>query len=271
MAAEILEQLEDTTPTDAIPVDDTVMTQEDLVTDLAPADTVAPIQDPEDDIPEKYRGKSIKEVIGMHQSAESLIGSQGSEVGELRKVVDAYINTQLQPPTPEQPEPDPVDFFEDPEKAVSQAIAQHPDMVNARQQAQEMKRSSSLSQLQTKHPDMQDVLTAPAFAEWIKGSPIRMELYNRADQGFEFNAADELVSTFKERAQVAQQAIQTETAARQQAIKSASTGSATGTGNAGTKRVYRRADIIKLMKTDPDRYEALNPEIMLAYQEGRVR
>jgi hypothetical protein len=270
MAAEILEQLEDTTPTDAIPVDDTVMTQEDLVTDLAPADTLAPIQSPEDDIPEKYRGKSIKEVIGMHQSAESLIGTQGSEVGELRKVVDGYIQSQLQPHTPEPPA-EPVDFFEDPAKAVSQAIETHPDVVNARQQAQEMKRTTSLNQLQQKHPDMQQVLQAPAFAEWVKASPIRMELYDRADKGFDFGAADELVGNFKERTAVAQQAVQTETAVRQQAVKAASTGSATGTGNAGTKRVYRRADIIKLMKTDPDRYEALNPEIMLAYQEGRVR
>ena len=246
------------------------MTQDDLVTDLAPVDTMAPAQNPQDDIPEKYRGKSIKEVIGMHQSAESLIGTQGSEVGELRKVVDTYINSQLQPQTPEPPA-EPVDFFEDPAKAVSQAIETHPDVVNARQQAQEMKRTSSLTQLQAKHPDMQQVLQAPAFAEWVKNSPVRMELYDRADKGFDFNAADELVSNFKERAATAQQAVQTETAARQQAVRAASTGSATGTGNAGSKRVYRRADIIKLMKTDPDRYEALNPEIMLAYQEGRVR
>jgi hypothetical protein len=273
MAAEILEQLEDTTPTDAIPTDEQALTQEDLVTDLAPADTMAPPQvDPEDDIPDKYKGKSIKEVIGMHQSAESLIGTQGSEVGELRKVVDGYIQSQLQTQTPEPPEAqEPVDFFEDPAKAVSQAIETHPDVVNARQQAQEMKRTSSLTQLQAKHPDMQQVLQAPAFAEWVKNSPVRMELYDRADKGFDFNAADELVSNFKERAATAQQAVQTETAARQQAVRAASTGSATGTGNAGSKRVYRRADIIKLMKTDPDRYEALNPEIMLAYQEGRVR
>jgi hypothetical protein len=271
MAAEILEQLEDTTPTDAIPTDAQALSQEDLVTDLAPVDTLAPTHAPEDDIPEKYRGKSIKEVIGMHQSAESLIGTQGSEVGELRKVVDGYIQSQLQPQEPEQPPAEPVDFFEDPAKAVSQAIETHPDVVNARQQAQEMKRTTSLNQLQQKHPDMQQVLQAPAFAEWVKGSPVRMELYDRADKGFDFNAADELVSNFKERAATAQAAVQTETAARQQAVRAASTGSATGTGNAGAKRVYRRADIIKLMKTDPDRYEALNSEIMLAYQEGRVR
>jgi hypothetical protein len=43
-----------------------------------------------------------------------------------------------------------------------------------------------------------------------------------------------------------------------------------GTGEA-TKRIYRRADLIRLKMNDPARYEALQPEIMAAYQEGRVK
>ena len=49
---------------------------------------------PEDDLPEKYKGKSLKDIVLMHQEAEKLIGRQGSEVGELRKVVDDFIKTQ---------------------------------------------------------------------------------------------------------------------------------------------------------------------------------
>ena len=37
------------------------------------------------------------------------------------------------------------------------------------------------------------------------------------------------------------------------------------------RKVYRRADIIKLMKNDPDRYQAMSEEIMAAYAEGRVK
>jgi hypothetical protein len=51
-------------------------------------------QQSDDDLPEKYRGKSPKEIAMMHQEAERLIGKQGSEVGELRKVVDDYIRAQ---------------------------------------------------------------------------------------------------------------------------------------------------------------------------------
>jgi len=272
MAAEIIEQSDLTPSPEALPEDAEALTTEELVVDLSPPDTLAEAPPIEDDLPDKYRGKSIKEVVSMHQEAEKLIGSQGSEVGELRKVVDTYIASQTvanQPPT-EAPKED-IDFFEDPKGAVNQAIETHPEVVEARRSAAESKRTSSLSQLQTKHPDMKDVLQAPAFAEWVKSSPIRLELYARADKGFDFEAADELVSNFKERAAIAQKTVQTETVARQQAVRQASTGSVSGANTSGAKRIYRRTDIIKLMKTDPDRYEALNGEIMQAYAEGRVK
>ena len=53
--------------------------------------------------------------------------------------------------------------------------------------------------------------------------------------------------------------------------KSAATGNARGTTEGSRRKTYRRADIIKLMQTDPDRYMALQPEIMAAYAEGRVK
>ena len=35
--------------------------------------------------------------------------------------------------------------------------------------------------------------------------------------------------------------------------------------------VYRRSEILKLMETDPDRYERMAPEIEAVYRSGRVR
>ena len=266
--AEIIENQPEDITLDSLPEDEAAQTSEQVAESFSPANSVE--EQPADDLPEKYRGKTIQEVVQMHQSAEQLIGSQGSEVGELRKVVDGYIQTQLsnQPAAPEEPE---VDFFEDPKEAVNRAIENHPEVREARQAAQQMKHSTSVQQLQAKHPDMQQVLLDPKFQEWVQGSPMRKEMFQRADQAYDFNAADELIGTYKERTQVAQQALQTETQARQQAVRQASTGSTTGASTSGSKRTYRRADIIKLMKNDPDRYEALSNEIMQAYQEGRVR
>jgi len=38
-----------------------------------------------------------------------------------------------------------------------------------------------------------------------------------------------------------------------------------------SRKIYRRADLIKLKMTDPDRYMALQDEIMSAYADGRVK
>ena len=227
----------------------------------------------EPSVPEKYQNKSLQEVVQMHQEAEKLLGKQSSEVGELRKVVDDHIQTQLaqqQAPVQQQEEDD-TDFFVDPQAAVSRAIENHPSIREANQVTQNYKKQTALSQLQSKHPDMNTIIQDANFAEWIKGSKIRTQLFVQADQKYDYDAADELFSLCKERASVAEQTVAVEKQARKQQVKSASTGNARGTGQGSRKKVYRRADIIKLMNTDPDRYAALSEEIFQAYADGRVK
>lgn len=226
----------------------------------------------EDDIPEKYRGKSAKELARMHQEAEKLLGRQSSEVGELRKVVDSYIQTQLsQQQAPQQEDDDDVDFFVDPDKAMARAIERHPKLREAEELAQTYKRQTALSTLQSKHPEMQSILQDEKFAEWVQASKVRTKLYIEADQKFDYEAADELFSLWKERQGTVVKAAEVEKAARKQQVKSASTGNARGNPDSNSRKIYRRADIIKLMKTDPERYMALSDEIMQAYAEGRVK
>ena len=224
-------------------------------------------------VPEKYQGKSLGEVVQMHQEAEKLLGRQSSEVGELRKVVDDYISTQSPPPAPQQyvePEDD-IDYFTDPQAAVNRAIENHPKIKEAQEYSTHYKKQSSLAMLNNKHPDMQGILKDPKFAEWIKASKIRTQLFVEADQQFNAEAADELFSLWKERKTVAEQTVKVEKQARKQQIKAANTGNVRGSGQASRKKVYRRADIIKLMRTDPERYQALSEEIFRAYAEGRVK
>ena len=252
---------EDNNETDAVEQQETFESQEEEAAQ------------PESNIPEKYQGKSLEEVVQMHQEAEKLMGKQSSEVGELRKVVDDYIQAQLsqqQAPVQQQEEDD-IDFFTDPKSAVSKAIENHPKIREAEEYTQHYKKQSALAQLQSKHPDMQSILQDNKFAEWIKGSKVRTQLFVQADQQYDYDAADELFSLWKERAQVAQQTANVEKQARKQQVKSASTGNARGTGEGTRKKVYRRADIIKLMKTDPERYQSLSNEIFQAYAEGRVK
>ena len=118
---------------------------------------------------------------------------------------------------------------------------------------------------------MQDILSDEKFATWIKASKIRTQLFVEADQRFNSEAADELFSLWKERRTVAQQTAQVEKQARKQQLKAANTGNAQGSGEGTRRKIYRRADIIKLMRTDPERYQAISAEILAAYAEGRVK
>ena len=229
-------------------------------------------EDTEDDIPEKYKGKSVKDIVRMHQEAERAIGKQGSEVGELRRIVDDFVKAQTvskqqQAPVVEEE----VDFFTDPDKAIARAIEKHPKVQQAEQLSAQMKKAEALANLKQAHPDFTEVVNDGSFAEWVNKSKVRQELFSRADRNYDFDAANELLTTWKERSQVVNQTKEVEKVQRKQAVKTASTGATKGSGETASKKTYRRADIIELMRTNPDRYEQLAPEIMQAYAEGRVK
>lgn len=223
------------------------------------------------DIPEKYRGKELSEIIKMHQEAEKLIGKQAQEVGEVRKLADELIKQNLtskqQPTKEEEPE---VDFFENPQKAVQKTVDQHPDVIAARQAAMEFKKMQIQQKLAKEHPDFAEIVQDQEFANWVKSSPVRIGLYAKADGEYDYDSANELLSTYKAlRGVKAKQTEAAGEATRKQNLKAAQV-DVGGTGES-SKRVYRRADLIRLKMTDPARYEALSDEIMTAYSEGRVK
>ena len=249
-----------------------VETEHEEVSQIQEEPQVEETPQEQEEIPDKYKGKSTAEIVRMHQEAEKLLGKQSGEVGELRSVVDNYIQTQLDTNTPatQEPEED-IDFFSDPDKAVERAIKNHPSIKAAEAQTQQYKQQTAQSHLQQRHPDMQEILQDGKFVDWIKGSKIRTQLFAQADTQYDYEAADELFTNWKERQGVVAQTVANEKASRKEAVKTASTGGAKGSGETATKKVYRRSDIIKLMQTDPDRYLALSPEIERAYAEKRVR
>lgn len=226
-------------------------------------------ESPEDDLPAQYKGKSTDEIIKMHQEAESRLGKQGEEVGQYRKIIDDFILKQTKSNEPEEAEE--IDFFADPDKAVEHKIANHPTLKQLEQLGVQMQQSQTLSALQQKHPDLKEIATSPEFQNWVTGSKVRQQLYEQANSQYNYDAADELFSTWKEIRNVAKQTVEVERKERKQALNAASTGGASGSTEAPSKKIYRRADIIELMRTNPKRYQSMSDEIMRAYQEGRVR
>lgn len=223
-----------------------------------------------EELPEKYRGKTAKEIAKMHEEAEKLISRQGGEVGELRKVVDDFIKTQtLKESKQEQPIEEEADYFVDPKQAVNKAIDNHPAVKEAKQASLAMRQQEVLNKLGSKYPDFMTTVQDPSFAEWVKASRIRTEMFARAETQFDFDAADELLSNWQDRQGKSHEVVETANIDRSRQLKAASV-TTQGSTESVTKKKFRRADIIKLMQTDPDRYDAMSTEIMQAYQEGRV-
>lgn len=222
-------------------------------------------------IPEKYKGKSLDDIVRMHQEAEKMIGRQAQEVHEVRSLADQLLKRQLEadkaPTVESAPE---VDFFENPQDSIKRAIENNPAVLEAKQANLEFKRMKTAQQLSAKHPDMQTLVQDTGFQEWVKASPVRLSLYAKADAEFDFGSADELLSTYKELKQVRNNNVH-ETGKQQKAQALKAAGVDTGGSGEVAKKVYRRADLIRLKMTDPDRYEQLQPEIMAAYSEGRVK
>ena len=222
-------------------------------------------------LPDKYRDKSLDDIVKMHQEAEKLIGKQAQEVGEVRRLADELIKQNLgsrqQQTRQEEPE---VDFFENPQKAVQRTVDNHPDIMAARQATLEMKRSQIQQRLAQTHPDFGDIARDQDFANWVKSSPVRIKIFEQADAGYDFDSANELLSTYKQLRSVKQKQTSDEgEVTRKQNLKAV--GVDVGGSGESSKKVYRRAVLIRLKMQDPDRYDALSQEIMTAYQEGRVR
>jgi len=163
-------------------------------------------------------------------------------------------------------------FYDNPEEAVRQIIDNHPRFREFSEQTQQQQASMTAQQLEKTHPDFHKIISDGGFQEWINGSKIRQRLYQEADQ-YNFDAADELITNWKERQMISktQEVNAEQEATRKEALKTGKGVSrASGESTAG-KKIYRRADLIRLKQTDPRRYDSLADEIYQAYSEGRVK
>ena len=226
----------------------------------------------EDTPASKYSDKSHEEMVAILEERERHIGQQSNELGNMRQTFEAMARTQS---VPAQPEPEPLeeaDFFVDPQKAVDSRIDNHPALKQAQDMAQKLAYAQGLATLQQRHPDLKEVVGSDEFGQWIKSSPSRLRRYQYADQSGDIDEADDLISTWKQLNKTVATAKAAEKTAQKKAVRAAAVGGPRGNADAASsKRVYRRADIRQLMQTNPQRYEDLQPEIMAAYKEGRVR
>lgn len=231
--------------------------------------------EPDPDVPEKYRGKSAMEIIKMHQDAERLIGKQGNEVGELRRIVDDLVsNAQAQSSTPA-PQETETDFFTDPKEATRQTVESvlqnNPELQGIKQELDLSRKERSARDLLARHPDAAQISQDPKFGEWVAKSQVRMQMFEDSHRHYDSAKAAELFDLWKERKQVAEETAANAQAQRQESVAQASTGSGKSSSESRGKPTLSRDRLIELKRTNPDRYYAQIEEIKLAYKEGRVK
>jgi len=223
------------------------------------------------DIPDKYKDKSLEDIVRMHQEAEKLLGKQSSEVGDLRKAVDELVKVKISedaksPTKEEEPE---LDFYDDPKGSVSKAVENSDTIIQMKEMLARQQQQEALKQIGEKHPDYEEIIKNQNFVDWIKSSTVRTELYHRADK-YDFNAADELLSNWKEIKGVVEKTESLNEKDRKLQVKAASTGGK-GSGEPMSRKIYRRSEIVNLMINDPQRYQANVDLFDKAYAEGRVK
>ena len=194
---------------------------------------------------------------------EQAMTKQSYELGELRKlkpVVDDFLlNKRMQ--ANQQPE---IDIFEKPAEAVNQKIESNPKIQELERKLESVEQNRSAQMLAEKHPDYQEVVQSADFASWVQQSPIRQQLMNMADQHYNFDAANELLTNFKS-IKVAGVA-EVQESDRKQNLKNAKV--SVGSGATGRK-TYTRRELIQMKINNPEQYAALN--VQQLYSSGRVK
>ena len=223
------------------------------------------------EIPEKFRNKSVKDVVDMYTNLESEFGRQRNDLGELRKLTDELLEVQLKSKKVEtEPTVDVDTLLENPSKVLNDVVASNPRLRQIEEKLVASERQKALSAFEQKHPDWQQLVNSTEFAGWVNGSGVRKRMFQEAHTQYDYDTADELFTLYKQihkaTADKAEEVVQQK---RNKSLKAAS--SESGRTQSATRKVFRRADLINLRINNPDKYEAMEDEIMLAYAEGRVK
>lgn len=253
-----------------------------------PAPTPTPSQD--ENVPEKFRGKSVKDVIEMYQNLESRAGAMANDLGVQRQLTDRLLDlkrsTDLQNNTPgkRRTEPVPVtanDILDRPQETLERVVgaktAEVTEDVNARLAQFETRLAQQT--FEARHPDYKSVVADPTFASWVQSSTIRLRAAAAANQG-NWQIADELLSEFKtaqggtrKTDQAPAKAEADLAGARRAALETSGSARGTDGKSTGGAKIYKRTDLMRLRITDPEAYydEDFQNEILKAHSEHRVK
>jgi hypothetical protein len=148
------------------------------------------------EVPEKYKGKSIDDVIKMHEEAERKASRLANEVGQLRLQSQTK---EVKEPVKKEVKVD--DLLENPEEAVNTLVNQNPVVKKINSTVDQLELSLHQRNFETKYPDYREDVKDEAFLEWVNKNPVRRSLAQAADQ-YDFQAAEALWGMYEEHKEI---------------------------------------------------------------------
>lgn len=230
-------------------------------------------------LPEKYRGKSVEQVVEMHQNSEKRLGQLQNEVGQLRGLVQDLAQVQRAAP----PATDVVkdvdlssdELISDPVGAIKKVVqsvqAPTTEPEPAADPLDSLDLHNETQALFQDYPDMEVILSDPAFSEYVNRTPSRLADQSLAadpDAGVDaVRAARRLLEGYKDIQSLTSAASQPDPVAAARKVANES-----GHERAVIpKDVIYETDVIALIQSDPDKYRSpsFQAELTSAIREGR--
>jgi len=235
----------------------------------------------ENELPEKYRGKSVEDVAKMHMEAERDRSRIANELGAARQIADQLLGLERARPDTPRKERQPVttdELLTNPDDVLERAVADSPTVSKALERVDRLERDLTQREFELNYPNYKKDIEDPAFAEWIKANKVRTALGTAANSG-NYEAATSLWSLWEEKKQDMKQVKEADKTKKRQQEKDGILEGASSRGG-DIEKEYSRADFMMLHRkaiagdpvskakwNDPN-FQRLREK---AYAEGRVK
>lgn len=233
------------------------------------------------DLPAKYKGKSVEDIIEMHQNAERRIGSLSNELGTMRGIVTDLSNITRQPQDTRTSVEDDVDLtgdelIADPVKAIRKVVKR--DMDRAELDRREADLGSQVQvetqRLLNEYGDIGAITQTEDFQEFASRTNSRREDFQTAAYGegmAQVRAARRLLEDYADYKELVGKQKQN---GRDEEVDEARKASTEGGGNAGrvaSKPVFKESEVLEIIQKEPEKWRSpsYQAEIMKAIKEGR--
>ncbi len=157
-------------------------------------------------IPDRFKNKSIEDVIQSYEELEKLNSRQSQDLGAMRKTVDELLDIQKQQASSPAPEPSkPVsvdDLYEDADGNIRRVVREEAsnEIEALKSELNTLRVERRVAQIDDKFPNWREKAQAPEFLDWVRESPYRVRMVQEADAG-DFDAAEEILGMYYEHSQ----------------------------------------------------------------------